>query len=124
MIRFLVDEDLPRSLVQAFEDAGFVAEHVGDVGLRGHSDRNVLDGAITRGAALVSADIGFANLLAFPLGSHHGIVVARFPNEVGNPVLNRSIVDALLELRADDLTGSLVIIEPTRIRIRRSGPER
>jgi predicted nuclease of predicted toxin-antitoxin system len=121
MIRFLVDEDLPRSLVRALKDAGFAAEHVLDVDLRGRPDRDVLDGAIARGAVLVSADVGFANLLDFPLGSHQGIVVVRFPNEASNQLLNRTVVGSLREFVADDLAGSLVIIEPRRVRMRTRG---
>jgi hypothetical protein len=49
MARFLVDEDLPRSLAPALRGAGISVE---DVRVR------------------------------FPLGSHHGIVVARFPNDL------------------------------------------
>jgi predicted nuclease of predicted toxin-antitoxin system len=124
MARYLVDEDLPRSLARAMTAAGLEAEDVRDVGLRGRPDREVLDGAVARGAALVSADLGFANLLAFPLGTHRGIVVVRFPNEVPNDVVNRHVVDALRGVSGEDLVGNLIIIEPTRVRLRRSGPRR
>lgn len=108
MSRFLVDEDQPR------------ADDVRDVGLRGRSDAEVLAWANERGAAVVSGDMGFANLLQFPLGSHAKIVVSRFPTDMTNAAVNRLIVQALREISEDDLLGNLVIIEPARVRLRRA----
>jgi len=66
---------------------------------------------------LISGDLGFSNLLEFPLGSHPGIVLARLPNELsisrGNQILIAGILEALPDLR-----GSLLIVEPGQIRIR------
>ena len=81
MWTFLVDEDMPRSTTVALRQAGYGASDVREVGLRGHSDREVFDYAQARGAILVSADKGFANTLAFPLGTHAGLIVVRVPNE-------------------------------------------
>ena len=81
-MRLLVDEDLPRSLVQFLRDAGIEAQHVVDLGLRGRSDDEIFDHALAGRLTLLSADMGFGNILRYPLGSHSGIVVARFPNEL------------------------------------------
>ena len=43
MLRFLVDEDLPRSLARALRGAGHVAADVRDEGLRGEPDRRIFD---------------------------------------------------------------------------------
>jgi len=43
MTRYLVDEDLPRSLARRLGEAGVDAVDVRDVGLRGASDEQVLD---------------------------------------------------------------------------------
>jgi predicted nuclease of predicted toxin-antitoxin system len=70
MPRFLVDEDLPRSLARMMLDAGLEAQDVRDVGLRGRHDDAVLDHARTNKQVLVTGDLGFGNLLRFPFGSH------------------------------------------------------
>jgi len=70
MARFLVDEDLPRSLVRALQDAGLDADHVIDSGLRGQPDGAIFDHAVTNGMVLVSGDLGFANVLTFPVTVH------------------------------------------------------
>ena len=46
MARFLVDEDLPRSLVPQLRAAGIAADDVRDVGLRGRSDDEIFEYAV------------------------------------------------------------------------------
>ena len=121
MLGFLVDEDLPRSLVSVLVEAGFQAHDVRDVGLRGKSDAEVFAYAVANGLALISGDLGFASLLEFPLGSHSGIIIARLPNQTPITELNRAVADAIDAVGAADIFGNLVIIEPGRIRLRRKG---
>ena len=119
-MQLLVDEDLPRSLVRELQQAGIVALHVLDLGRRGRSDDEILLLARSKDLALVTGDVGFGNLLRYPLNSHSGIVVARFPNELPTEITNPAIVRAILELTSEEVHGSLVIIEPGRVRIRRT----
>lgn len=77
--RFLVDEDLPRSLARALAVVGMDAIHVIDAGLRGRSDSDILAGAKEQHRTLLTGDLDFSNLLRYPLGTHSGIVIARFP---------------------------------------------
>ena len=119
MPAFLVDEDLPRSLSRSLTLAGFRAEDGRDVGLRGAPDDEVMRYAISHDLTLLSADLGFANVLRFPLGSHAGIVIARFPHELSTATLVEAILTALQRLSDDEIGGNLVIIEPSRIRLRR-----
>lgn len=119
MPRFLVDEDLPRSLARALRAEGFDTQDVRDVGLRGKTDTEVLQYAVAQNRTLVTADLRFGNLLTIPLGSHSGIVVARLPNELPVATLSAVILDAVRALDDEELRGSLVIVEPSRIRLRR-----
>ncbi len=120
MMGFLVDEDLPRSLAGVLREVGIHAEDVRDVGLRGRPDDDVLRYAASRGLAFLTADLGFGNTLRFPLGSHAGVMVARFPNEVPTTFLSDAILRAIRELTDQDISGSVVIVEPGRIRLRRT----
>src|SRR5262245_2773459 len=95
------------------------AIHVIDAGLRGRSDSEVLAGATRDRRTLVTADLDFSNLLRYPLGTHSGIVIARFPNELPVEALIAAVVAALSSFSDDGLGGSLVIVEPGRIRLRR-----
>jgi len=119
-MRFLVDEDLPRSAALNLRQAGHQADHVRDVGLRGRPDREVFQWAQDQGAVLVTGDMGFASTVAFPLGSHGGIIVLRFPNEASVASMNRELLAAVRLLSENDVRGSVVVLEPGgRVRIRR-----
>lgn len=119
MPAFLVDEDLPRSLSRALRQAGIRAEDGRDVGLRGAPDNEVMHYAISHDLTLLSADLGFANVLRFPLGSHSGIVIVRFPNELSTTTLVEAILTILRSLSDEEILGNLLIIEPGQIRLRR-----
>lgn len=119
MSRFLIDEDMPRSTAIALHAAGYAADDVRDIGLRGHSDADVFARAQATSSVLISCDKGFANTLAFPVGSHAGIIVIRIPDEASPVELNRELVRTLSQLGDQPLAGCLVIVEVGRIRIRR-----
>ena len=119
MLAFLIDEDLRRELAVRLRTAGFDATDVRDVGLQATPDAAIYQYAVTHTLALLTADLGFSNLVRFPLEDHHGIVVARFPNEIPAPSLNRILTGAIGALGLDSLQQTLVILEPGRTRIRR-----
>jgi predicted nuclease of predicted toxin-antitoxin system len=110
-------------LTRTLRAAGFEAKDVRDVGLRGHSDQEVFEAAQSRRLILLTADLDFSNTLRFPLGQHHGIFVARFPNDISSETLNRAILNAAQDLAAEDVRGAIVIIEPGRLRLRRRETE-
>ena len=120
MIRFLIDADLPRSVFAALRDRGLFADDVRDLGLGTATDDIVIQFAKTHAYTLISADEGFANVLRFPLGTHHGIIVARFPRHTPARMKTRLLLQWIPTLREEDLTGNLLIIQPKRIRIRRA----
>ena len=119
MPKFVIDEDMPRSTAKVLRDRGFDVLDVRDCGLRGKSDEEIFNFAQKEEAVILTGDTGFGNLLNFPIGTHSGIVIAHFPNEISTTELNQHIILAFDNLTEDDYKGNLVIIEPGRIRIRR-----
>lgn len=119
MGRFLVDEDLPRSVATRLRAGGTLAEDVRDIGLRGSSDDAVLAHAVAHGLTLLTADLDFANLLRFPLGSHRGIVTVRLPSQWPAARRTQIIADTARDLPDEVALGCLVILEAGRIRLRR-----
>jgi len=118
-MRFLIDEDLPRSAV-SLRQAGHLADHVRDVGLRGRPDREIFQWAQKHRAVLVTGDMGFASTVDFPPGSHCRIVVLRFPNEASVASVNKELLVAVSSLSEGDIRDFIVVPEPGgRIRIRR-----
>lgn len=119
MLRIVIDEDMPRSLGPALSQQGYEVEDIRDHGLRGSTDVEVFNFAQREEAVLMTGDLGFGNILRFPLGKHCGVAIARFPSEMSSRDVIRRVVECLTALTEEDLSGNLVIVEPGKIRIRR-----
>jgi predicted nuclease of predicted toxin-antitoxin system len=119
MIKFLIDEDIPRSAAKVLRDRGYEVLDVRDCGLRGEPDEEVFKFAQEEKAVLLTGDLGFGNLLRFPVGKHSGVVIVHFPNEISASKLNNQITKAFDTLTEKDLDRTLMILEPGKIRIRR-----
>ena len=119
MSKFLIDEDLPKSLAPMLVGLGFDAIDCRSVGLRSKPDPQILQYAVSNGMALVTRDTGFGNILVFPLETHKGIVLVRYPNEVMSAALNQAIAEGLRVIADEDLSATLIILDPGGLRIRR-----
>jgi len=115
----VIDEDLSRSLGKELLNLGHEVFDVRDYGFRGKPDEEVLNFTKEQKAALFSADLGFANIVKFPLGSHFGIVILRFPNDMPTKVINTIVLKFMDRISEKDYDGNLVIITPNRVRIRK-----
>lgn len=120
MTFFLVDENLPRSLAPELRRAGFDAEDVRDRGLAGHEDEDVLAYAISRRRILITRDLGISDLRRFPTGSEFGILLVRLPRVMATDDLNTRLIAAIREVTPEDLRGSIVVVGPRGIRLRRT----
>jgi predicted nuclease of predicted toxin-antitoxin system len=122
VIRYLLDADLPRSASQALRGRACDAVDVRDIGLGHAPDDVIFRYAVTHHYTLVSADKGFTNLLRFPLGTHAGLIVARFHRHTPAQRKSRMLVRWIAPLDENDVVGNLLIIEPRGVRIRRAKP--
>ncbi len=119
MNRYLVDENLPRSLAPALRKLGFEAQDVREIGLRGQPDVPIYRHAQREQAVLISADLGFSDETEFPLEDHWGIIVVRIPSEISAKQRVQEILAAVHNLEDDPLKGVLVVVSPGRVRTRR-----
>ncbi|KFD40833.1 hypothetical protein HX99_05430 [Peptococcaceae bacterium SCADC1_2_3] len=119
MLKFVIDEDMPRSKAKILKTKGYETLDVRNCGLRGASDDEVFRFAQKEKAVILTGDLGFGNLLYFPVSSHYGIVITHFPNEISTSELNNQIIKAFDNLIETDFKGNLIILEPGKIRIRR-----
>ena len=119
MLKFVIDEDMPRSTGRTLKQSGYEVRDIRDYGLRGVEDEKIYEFAQREQAVILTADRGFGNILRFSLGKHFGIVVIRFPNEMPTSEINRHLIERFEDLSEDDFKGNLIIIEPGKIRIRR-----
>lgn len=115
----VIDEDLHRSLADTLKQIGFHVFDIRDHGLSGLSDEKIYAFTIEKKAVLFSADLGFSNILTYPLGQHYGIVILRYPNEMPTQQINQQIAYLLPKIKQKDYEGHLIILSKNKIRIRR-----
>ena len=110
---------MPRSTARVLKGNGYVVKDIRDCGLRGANDEKVYQFAQDNQAVLITGDMGFGNILCFPIGRHFGIVIVHFPNELASDEINRQLVERFRDLTEDDFKGNLIVIEPGKIRIKK-----
>ncbi len=118
-MKIVIDEDLSRSLGRMLQDLGYEILDIRDHGLRGAPDEEVYAFAQKEKAALFSGDLGFAHTMRFPIGSHWGIVILHFPNNLPTGTINEIVRTLLANMSPEDYRGNLVILSPHRLRMRR-----
>ena len=78
-MRFLVDEDLPRSTGDLLRWYGHEAVDVRDIGLRGAKDPQIASYAQRGELCLVTGDFDFSDIRNYPPGEYAGLVVLKLP---------------------------------------------
>jgi len=120
MLKFLIDENMPRSTAEALKKIGHESIDVRDYNLSGKSDEEVFKFAQNEKAIIITADRGFGNILRFPLGKHNGIIIANFLNEMSTTEINSHLVRQIQSLSEEQISGSLVVIDSKKARTRKS----
>ncbi len=117
-MKFKLDENMPEALVQFLTKAGHDVETVLNEQLSGAKDQLVLEVASREKRILLTFDTDFADIRAYPLGTHAGIVVFRLKDQRWQ-TLRGSVENLFKEPDMNVLFGSLVVVGTTRIRYRR-----
>lgn len=118
-MRFLVDNALSPQFAEALRLTGLDAAHVRVYGLQKSSDAEISDRALSEDRVLISADTDFGALLSSYGGKRPSVVLFRRGIE-RQPEKQTSVFLANFTLLERDLSkGSIVVIEQTRIRIKR-----
>jgi len=118
-MRFLVDEDLPRSKGDLLQHYKHEAVDVRGIGLRGAKDSQIAARARREGLCLVTGDLDFSDIRNYPPGDYAGLVVLRLPRTAtASFILN--LLESFLQQKdlVAQMPGKLAIVEPGRVRIR------
>ena len=118
MASFVVDEDMSQSLARLLREAGHDAIHVREAGLQGQPDSVVLQFAQERGAVLITEDVGFGDLRAYPLGTHCGIILLRMAEVLPYVVHNRRAMQVIEEESEAGFNGCLLVVDSATVRRR------
>jgi predicted nuclease of predicted toxin-antitoxin system len=116
-VKLKIDENLPVEAAGIFQSAGFDAHTVGDEKLSGANDDVVVGASRSEGRILVTLDLDFANIRAYPPGEHAGIVVLRLKHQ-DKPTVLVHLRRLAMALARRDPAGELWIVDGNRIRFR------
>jgi predicted nuclease of predicted toxin-antitoxin system len=118
-MRFLVDANLPRSTVALLVRLGYTAEHVRDLGLWDAPDAKLAARARATGACLITRDLDFADIRAYPPAEYPGLIVLRLPDDAVVDTILKTLARFLGQQRmVDGIPARLVILEVDRARFR------
>jgi len=118
-VQIRVNEDLPNAAVQLLRRRGHDANGVVQQGMGGAKDAVLWRAVQLKGRFLVTADKGFGDIRRYPPGTHPGVMLLR-PDQAGiRPVLTL-LEQALTAHDLHSLAGTVAVVTPRGIRIRRS----
>jgi predicted nuclease of predicted toxin-antitoxin system len=118
-VRFKIDENLPIEVAEILRAAGHDAATVNDEALGGALDPDLAAVLKRESRALVTLDLGFADIRSYPPGEYPGLVVLRLPRQDKTLVL-QMYSRFVVALATQDFAGQLWIVEANRLRIRRA----
>ena len=116
-MKLKIDENLPSECAEILRDGGFEADTVADERLTGAEDSAIAVRSRAEGRVLITLDLDFANIRAYPPAEYAGIVVLRPRRQDKHAVLALAHRIALV-LANRTPAGELWIVEPDRIRFR------
>jgi predicted nuclease of predicted toxin-antitoxin system len=116
-LNFKIDENLPAECAALLRGAGFGADTVAEENLAGADDTAVARSVRAEGRVLITLDLDFANIQAYPPSTHPGIIVLRLKRQDKHAVLGL-VLRIISALKTRLPAGDLWIVEPDRIRFR------
>lgn len=116
-MRFKIDENMPVESATILNEAGHDALTIHDQRMVGEADAKVATVYKLERRALVTPDLDFADIRAYPPSEHPGIVVIRPKNQAKVNVLQ--LLMRLIPLLANEpLSGNLWMLQENGLRIR------
>jgi predicted nuclease of predicted toxin-antitoxin system len=117
-MRFLADAGVSPKTVEFMRQLGHEAEHVRELNMQRAPDGDIVERARVDGSVVVTFDLDFGDILALGILDRPSVIILRLSDERSESVNVR--LGVVLGERLPELeSGSLVVIEDSRYRLRR-----
>ncbi len=116
-MRFKVDENLHVDAANLLRQHGHDALTVFEQTLQGKGDQDIAAVCQLERRVIVTLDLDFADVRAFPPAKYFGIIVFRLTDQSRRSVLN-VLSRTISSLNVEPLVGRLWIVDESKIRIR------
>jgi len=116
-MNFLLNMNMPRTLVACLVAQGHQVRHAGDVGLATASDTAIVDDARRHGEVIITHDLDYGHLLAFSGERTPSVIILRLARPSARSI-TKSVVNAWDQIATALQQGAIVIVEDTTIRVR------
>lgn len=117
-MRFLVDNSMSPRLATALRATAHDAVHVRDLGMADASDEAIFARASAEERVVIAQDTDFGTILAIGGAHHPSVLLFRCQAKSTEAVL-RLLFANLPSIQADLDAESIVVVEDTRVRVRR-----
>jgi predicted nuclease of predicted toxin-antitoxin system len=115
-MRFKIDENLPDALVALLAGQGHDACTARQQTLNGRPDADLAAACRSERRTIVTLDLDFSDIMAFPPEEYSGIIVLRLRSQSRPHVV--AVFESVLPLLATEpLDGHLWIVEEHRVRV-------
>ena len=116
-MRFLADMGVSQYIVQWLRKNGDDAVHLRDEGLQKLPDSTIFEKAHSEGRVVLTFDLDFGEIAAYSRGRIVSVNLLRLHNTRTPHVIQR--LGSALEFRRELERGAIILVEETRLRIRR-----
>ena len=117
-MRLILDEGMPLRAAAALREQHVEARHVLELGMGGASDQAILDSARLDGAAVVTFDADFHQMLAASGANQPSVIRVRVEGPQAQP-LAALLLNVLAQLGEDLHAGVAVSVGHEQIRLRK-----
>ena len=117
-MHLLTDANVFVPMVLGLRKMGHDIFDLKEEGLDYLSDPDVFRLAQDKGRILITMDKDFSNILLYPPGDHHGIIIVKL-YRLKVAEATKRFLDRMKDIDPEDISKNLVIIDRNKIRIRK-----
>jgi len=113
-VRFLVDENMPRSLAPQIAARGVQVADVRDIGLSGRPDEEIFAAASSQDAIVITRDRGFTLVRNWPAHFTAGVIFVNLPDDMSAGGINSKVLELITKRSSKSLLGGVTFLERGR----------